>query len=229
VSRTPQQTPSPDDGRDAELVRRIRGATGGGGGGGLADRQAWGELVRRHQDRVFAVCFRMLNDREAAADLTQDTFVKVIQGLESFDERARLSTWLTRIAMNACLSHLRAQKLRRHASLDAVLPPSLTRGAGVRSADGSGSGVGMGAGLASGREQSPAQGVESGDRRRLVAAALATLEPDQRAILVLRDVQGLEYDQIAAALEIAGGTVKSRLFRARAALREAMERMEGKG
>jgi RNA polymerase sigma-70 factor (ECF subfamily) len=62
-----------------------------------------------------------------------------------------------------------------------------------------------------------------------VAAALAGLEPDQRAILILRDVQGLEYEQIAAVLEIAGGTVKSRLFRARVALREALEKLEGPG
>jgi RNA polymerase sigma-70 factor (ECF subfamily) len=180
-------------------------------------------MVRRYQDRIFAVCMKMLHDREAAADLTQDTFVKLIQGVETYDGRSKLSTWLIRIAMNACLSHLRAQKLRKHASLDAGLPQSLIRGVGVRGTEGS-----LGGG-ASGREQTPGQGVQLNDQRRLVAAALAGLEPDQRAILILRDVQGLEYEQIAAVLEIAGGTVKSRLFRARVALREALEKLEGPG
>lgn len=216
----PPQPPSADDARDADLIARIRVA-------GPADRQAWSELVRSYQDRVFSVCMRMLHDREAAADLTQDTFVKVIQGIESYDGRSRLSTWLIRIAMNACLSHLRAQKLRRHASLDAPPDHNLNRGGSLGGPDRF-SDVRSPSGhhTRSGREQSPADGVEHQDRRRLVAAALATLEPDQRAILILRDVQGLEYDQIAAVLEIAGGTVKSRLFRARLALREAIERLE---
>jgi len=75
------------------------------------------------------------------------------------------------------------------------------------------------------REQSPREGVQLDERRRVVAAALGSLQSDQRAILVLRDVQGLDYDQIAEALGVAVGTVKSRLFRARAALREAIEQM----
>lgn len=210
---------SPDDARDLELVRQIRS-------GGAAERQAWGELVRRYQDRVFAICFRMLGNRESAADLTQDTFVKLIQGVSTFDERSKLSTWLVRIAMNACLSHLRAQKLRRHASLDAALPPSLLRGAGVRSS--SGEQPPLSGSIRSTGEQTAPQSVEHAERQRFVAAALMSLDPDQRAILLLRDVQDLEYEQIAAVLEIAGGTVKSRLFRARLALREALEKLESR-
>lgn len=211
----PSQPPplSPDDARDIDLIERIRK-------GGPADRQAWGEMVRLYQDRIYSVCMKMLRDREAAADLTQETFVRLIQGIETYDGRSKLSTWLIRVAMNACLSYLRAQKLRKHASLDAGLPPSLIRGMNVRASEGGSGATGPG------REQTPGQGVELHEQRRRVAAALAGLEPDHRAILVLRDVQGLEYEQIAAVLEIAGGTVKSRLFRARMALREALERTE---
>lgn len=216
-ARRPEPQPlSAEDARDLQLVRQVRA-------GGPAERQAWGELVRRYQDRIFGVCLRMLGDRDAAADLTQETFVKFIQGAQTFDERAKLSTWLVRVAMNACLSHLRSQKLRKHASLDAAIPPSLLRGGVVRSGDIRTPSEEEAFRLA---EQTAPQRVEHLERQRLVAAALAQLEPEQRAILILRDVQGLEYDQIAAVLEIAGGTVKSRLFRARLALREALERLE---
>src|SRR4029077_1267195 len=95
---------------DRALVERIRGA-------GIGDRAAWGELLARYQDRLYAVCLRMVGDRDAAADLTQDAFVKVIQGLDSWDGRSKLSTWMIRVTMNVCLSHLRSEKLGRDASL----------------------------------------------------------------------------------------------------------------
>ena len=223
----PATPPSPDDAREVLLLKQIRSA-------GPAERQAWGELVNRYQDRLFAVCFRMVGDREAAADLTQDTFVKIIQGLETYDGRAKLSTWMIRVAMNVCLSYLRSQKLRKHASLDAMgggLAASLVRGGDsgeeVRMVyGGQRPGVAHRGVTSAMREQTPVSDVEHGALRRIVAKALAGLEADQRAILVLRDVQGLEYDQIAAALEVPGGTVKSRLFRARLALREAIEKLE---
>jgi RNA polymerase sigma-70 factor (ECF subfamily) len=219
--------PPPDDAREIALLGQIRT-------GGPAERGAWAELVTRYQDRLFGVCFRMVGDRETAADLTQDAFVKIIQGLETYDGRAKLSTWMIRVAMNVCLSHLRSQKLRKHASLDAMgggVAASLVRGGDsaedVRVLSGSQRPGAPHRGVpASVREQTPASSVEHQALRRSVVKALAGLDPDQRAILILRDVQGLEYDQIAAALEVPGGTVKSRLFRARAALREALERLE---
>lgn len=225
----PQPTsPSPDDAREFALLERIRHA-------GPADRRAWTELVNRYQDRLFAVCFRMVGNRDTAADLTQDAFVKIIQGLESYDGRAKLSTWMIRVAINVCLSHLRGQKLRRHASLDALggsVAPSLVRGSDPASGTSPQASVKnqtntAQSGLLGTREQTPASDVELHAQRRLVAQALAGIDPDQRAILILRDVQGLEYDQIAAALDVPGGTVKSRLFRARLALREAIEKLEG--
>jgi len=200
------------DAHDQALVAAIRSG----------DPRAWSLLIARYQDRLFAVCLRMVNDRDVAADLTQDTFVKVIQGLGSYDGRSKLSTWLIRVAMNTCLSWKRSQKLRRHASLDGV------EGA----ADGLVGGDpwnqhGQGWGGWGAREPGPQRGVERSEQHARLAAALAGLNAEQRAILVLRDVQGLDYDQIAEVLDIAVGTVKSRLFRARLALREALEREEG--
>src|SRR5690606_25535515 len=138
------------------------------------DPRAWSLLIARYQDRLFAVCLRMVGDRDAAADLTQDAFVKVIQGLGSYDGRSKLSTWLIRVAMNTCLSWTRSQKLRRHASLDGM--------------EGAAGGLAGGGGMRW-REPGPEQGVELSEQHARVAAALAELNAEQRAILVLRDVQ----------------------------------------
>jgi len=209
--------PGADDDRiDRALVGKIRAA-------GIGSRAAWGELLERYQDRLYSVCLRMVGDRDRAADLTQDAFVKVLQGLDSWDGRSRLSTWMIRVTMNVCLSHLRSEKLRRHARLgnEAGMPPGRGESPGNRSPDAFPAGSGR-RGEAE-REPAPESSVQHQDQRRRVLAALASLEPDQRAIIVLRDVQGLDYDQIAAALDVAVGTVKSRLFRARLAMRESME------
>lgn len=202
----PPAAADPAAAQEQAILRAIRAGESG----------AWAALVARYQDRVYAICLRMVGDRDTAMDLAQDTFVKVIQGLGSYDGRARLSTWITRVAMNTCLSWRRSQKLRRHASLDGGT------GAGEGDWD---DGLGGGGSWEGGevREPGPAQSVELGEQNNRVAAALAALGPEQRSILVLRDIQGLDYEQIAEVLGIAVGTVKSRLFRARLALREAIE------
>lgn len=203
-----------DDAIDRAIVARIRRA-------GLGSRPAWAELLTRYQSRLYGVCLRMVGEPNTAADLTQDAFIKVLQGLETWDGRSKLSTWMIRVTMNVCLSHLRGAKLRAHASLDTSIAGSLMRGGtpedvGDRSSSGSGH--------AQTRELEPGEGVEREQRRRQVSRALSSLEPEQRSVLVLRDVQGLDYQQIAQVLGVAEGTVKSRLFRARLALREAIEK-----
>lgn len=186
--------------------------------GGPGQALAWSRLLARYQDRLFGMCLRMLGTsiraRQTAADLTQDAMVKIIQGLGSFDGTAKFSTWAFRVTMNVCLSHLRSQKLRQHASLDG-------ESSGLESADGAfGSREGK---TPATRELSVDSGVTQNEQQARVASALTRIDADQRSILVLRDVRGLEYDQIAEVLGIAVGTVKSRLFRARVALREALE------
>jgi len=204
---------------DHELVARIQAGENG----------AWADLARRYQHRLFTVCVRMVGNHDAAADLTQDAFVKILEGLATFDGRSKPSTWMIRVTMNVCLSWLRSEKHRRHASLDAA---GWGRG-------GAGGGEGLGSdggdlrpGLAPGSwrrspagEPGGASSIQRGERQALLSAALDRLKPEQRAILVLRDVRDMEYEQIAEALGIPGGTVKSRLFRARTALREAMEQV----
>ncbi len=203
--QSPQAEDQPLDRQDdLALVKAIQNG----------DRDATSELLQRHQDRLYGVCLRMVNDREWAADLTQDAMVKIIQGIDSFDGRASPSTWMIRITMNVCLSWHRSQKLRRHISLGG--------GGGIGEGSGGKKRGGWEAGLQIG-EPGPSSGVQDKERRRLVVVGLGQVSDDQRAILVLRDVRSMEYEQIADVLGIAVGTVKSRLFRARAALRSAVE------
>jgi RNA polymerase sigma-70 factor (ECF subfamily) len=207
----PQAPTATADARELELVRAIQAGNHAG----------WGELLRGYQDRLFGVCVRMMGDRERAADCTQDAMVKIIEGLGSYDGRAKLSTWMIRVTMNVCLSRLRSEKLRRHASLEGMAdgrarwtPSSTPRSASDRLAD------------LQEREQTPERGIQRDDLRHLVSEALLRVAPEQRAILVLRDSRGLDYEQIAEVLAVPVGTVKSRLFRARSALREVLEQMD---
>jgi RNA polymerase sigma-70 factor (ECF subfamily) len=182
------------------------------------DAGALGELIRAYQRRVYAICCRMVRHPADAADLAQDALVRVIEGLPGYDGRAALSTWIIRVTMNCCISHLRRQKPRRHQSLD-ELPPD----APIRAARG------FEPGGRPGREHPPEAGVEREELRAILLEALRQLDPAMRAVLVLRDLQNLDYREIGEVLDIPAGTVKSRLFRARAALRAEAERRQGRG
>lgn len=178
------------------------------------DPDALSELLSSYQRRIFAICYRMVSNEDVAGDLTQDALLKIIEGLDSYDGRARLSTWIIRVTINCCLSHLRKQKIRRHGSLDEP--------AGLE-------GQPLGAQIQSTRELSGPEHVEQAEARSALLGVLGELEPEARGILVLRDMQDLDYQQIADVLEVPVGTVKSRLFRARVALREAAEQALGGG
>lgn len=185
------------DGRSEEdLVLAIRAGEAG----------AWAELARRVLPRVYGLCFRLLGKRDEASDAAQAVMLRLVQVLGQYDARSRFSTWTYRIATNVCISRMRSAKVRQTLSLSA---PEGSDG------DARYSPVG--------REPDPRVGVERQDAARRLGLALASLEPDQRAILILRDGQDLSYEHIAGVLDVGLGTVKSRLFRARAALRQAME------
>lgn len=207
----PGQTGADRARRDAALVQAAR----------EGDRDALTTLLRTHESQLFAICMRMVGHRESARDLTQEAMIRIIEGLHTFDGRARFSTWMTRVTMNLCVSHLRKEKLRRHASLDGTTGPRSGFGQGEESRST------WGQSLQSG-EPSPDGCVERTETLALLDEALALLDPEQRSILILRDVQGLDYRQIADALDVVVGTVKSRLFRARAALREQLEGLDRK-
>jgi len=179
------------------------------------NRAALGLLLESQQKRLYQVCLRMLGNRDSAAEACQDAMLKIIQSIGDFRGDARLSSWMIRIAMNQSLTRIRRDKVRHAVSLDApahAADPAQATALRRR--------------LADARDLPPDQRVQQQERQRLVAHALTELDPDHRRILVLRDIDGMDYAQIAETLDLALGTVKSRLFRARAALRERMDELE---
>ncbi|MCF2533883.1 RNA polymerase sigma factor SigM [Yinghuangia soli] len=157
------------------------------------DPDAFAELIRRHRDRLWAVALRTLGDREEAADALQDALVSAYRAAARFEGRSAVTTWLHRIVVNACLD-----RARRKASRPAVpLPDDLD-------------------------QRLPAPAGEDpavrGETRDVLLAALATLPPEQRAALVLVDMEGYSVDEAARVLDVATGTIKSRCARGRARL-----------
>ena len=167
------------------------------------DPEAFGHLFRRHRDRLWAVALRTLGDPEDAADALQDGLVSAFRRAESFRGDAAVTTWLHRIVVNACLDRARRQRVRA----TEALPDRPGEGAG-RGDDGT-------TGPRSGEVADPADVVLDHEQRDLVQRALAALPPEQRAALVLVDMEGYSVDEAAAILDCAPGTVKSRCSRGR--------------
>ena len=159
------------------------------------DQGAFSELVRRHRDRLWAVALRTLNDREEAADALQDALLKAYRSAASFRGEAAVTTWLHRIVVNACLDRVR----RRQARPTVPLPSSTVDHEGRPRPE-------------------PASPVVDHDMHLVVRQALAQLPEEQRAALILVDVQGYPVAEVAVILGVAEGTVKSRCSRGRARL-----------
>ncbi len=181
--------------RDHELVDRVL----------AGDREAFAHLLRRHQRTVLNFMYRMLGQRETAEDLTQEVFLKAYVSLPRFRKEAAFSTWLFRIAHNHCLNALKGRGREIPASSLANDPSNPDRIASVPDPTDA----------AHGR-------LEQRELQAIIQEKLAELTPDHRTVVVLRDIQGLSYDEIAAALNIEGGTVRSRLHRARMELKEKL-------
>jgi RNA polymerase sigma-70 factor (ECF subfamily) len=180
--------------------------TGGGDEAGLvarlqaSDARAFEELVIAYQHRVFAVAVRMLGNRAEAEEIAQEVFLRVHRAIRDFRGDAKLSTWLYSITSRLCLNRL------------ATTERKLTREDDETLARVSGGGPGA---------------AEELERRQLQTAlhqAIAALPEDRRIVVVLRDVEGLSYEEIAQALDLELGTVRSRLHRARLDLKERMEK-----
>lgn len=174
------------------------------------DERALDELVARYERRVYNLCYRMSGNADDASDLAQEAFVRAYAALPSFRGQSSFSTWLYRIATNVCLDELRRRGRAPVRSLDQPTPVE------------DGRLVPQTADPAAG----PSEEVERAELRAAVLSGIAALQPDHRAVLVLRDLQGLSYEEIAAALGCSLGTVKSRLNRARFALKERLAALE---
>ena len=173
------------------------------------DPRAFEALVRQYQGMVFNLIFRMLGSREEAEDLAQEVFVNVFKKIETFRGDSSLSTWIYRIASNTCKN--RKKYLTRRC---------FDRPARVERAEYSSDQ--MGSVKTSGAVSRPDEMAEGLQMEGLVQEAIRNLEEDHRLILVLRDIQGVPYDEIQIITGLPLGTVKSRLHRARISLKEAM-------
>ena len=165
------------------------------------DADAFGILFARHRDRLWAVAIRTMGNPEDAADGLQDGLIAAYRRAGSFRGEAAVTTWLHRVVVNACLDRLRAARVRRTERLPDDLEEYGDRGS-----------------LVSATDADPADLAEDDERRRVVLAALATLPPEQRAALVLVDMEGYPVAEVAEVLGCAVGTVKSRCSRGRARL-----------
>jgi len=162
------------------------------------DTGAFEELVARHRDKVFARAFSMMRNEEMAIDLSQEAWIKGWQRLAQFQGESSFSTWMTRIVINLCLDELRKQKRRRVESIDEIDEES----GGVERH--------MPAVVVN-----PTERLERGELRERIDRALGQLSHEHRTALVLHEFEGLEYKEIARAMECSLGTVMSRLFYAR--------------
>ncbi len=155
---------------------------------------AFSELVKRHQNPIYSLAFRVVGRAEEAEDLTQEIFIRLLDKVSMWRGEAKVSTWLYRLALNHCRDHLRRRRpetVEVNESLPSTGPD-------------------------------PAKGAETREVRQFIEAAMMELPIDFRAVIYLRDYAGFSYNEIASILEIELGTVKSRLARARSSLAGAL-------
>jgi RNA polymerase sigma-70 factor (ECF subfamily) len=200
------ELPEPASGgrRDAELFRKAQ----------LGDRPAFGQIVVLFQDRIYNAILRIVGDREEARELTQETFTRALVKIDSFRGEAGPYTWLFRIAVNLAISELR--KNQRHRTLSLYQPTSTRRGSDDQASA-------LVDRIAESHNLDPADVVENRERDQQVLSALSRLDAEYRAVLVMRDIEGFDYQQMAQVLDLPLGTLKSRLFRARLALRDELK------
>lgn len=182
---------------DSQLVRLVQGGDG----------RAFGVLVQRYGERILNTCLRICGHYDDARDLSQDTFLHAFRRIGDFRSDSRFFTWLYRIAVNVSISHRRRMKYRAATSLDAMTDPE----------------GGNGPQIADPLEESPDQTVDRSERHSRLIAALDRLDEDHRTVVVLRDMEGLSYTEIAEVLDVPVGTVRSRLHRARSELLAVVE------
>ncbi len=168
------------------------------------DTQAFGELVLRYQDRIFNALLMMVGSHEDARDLAQEAFVHAYRKLSSFRGDSQFYTWLFRIAVNATISFRRKHARRKTVSVDAAREAS-----GLEPVDDS-------------PDISPSRGLETSEQQAIVKRALSELSDDFRTALVLTEIEGMSYEEAAAICECPIGTIRSRVHRARADLKEKL-------
>ncbi|HET7040961.1 MAG TPA: sigma-70 family RNA polymerase sigma factor [Gemmatimonadales bacterium] len=174
---------------------------------------AYRELVRRYERPLFSLIYRMVRDRELAEDLTQETFVKALNALDSYRPEFKFSSWIFKIANNAAIDQLRRRELDT-LSLDGS-PTAETQEAVEATALQVGS-----------KGETPLDELEAREIGKAIEVAIGKLRPEYRSCIMLRHVEGLAYEEIAVALDLPLGTVKTYIHRARNELREYLAHLK---
>lgn len=184
---------------DAVLVRQCR----------KGDLTAFEPLVVKYQDRIYNLCWRLCGDRLAAEDLTQEAFLKAFESLGQFRGQSGFYTWLYRIATNLALSYRRTERRQLNVGTGCEWDDLPAQAARLHRA-------------VKDDPDQPAEVCERDETRKLVWQAIQELDDEHRAVVVLRDMEGLDYAEVAEVLGVPAGTVKSRLHRARMTIREKL-------
>lgn len=171
--------------QDAQLLARVLDG----------DHDAFNQIMRNHEDRVFSVCLRIMGNRDHALDATQETFLTAFRKAGQFQGNSALGTWIYRIAVNTCYDQLRRQKRRRADPIPDHLDPA---------------------------DHSAEEAVNSAGLRPEIERALAAIPEDFRSAVILSDIEGLGLTEVAEILGIPVGTVKSRVFRGRRLLAQQL-------
>ena len=171
-------------------------------------KAAFGDLVRRYQDRLYNAIYRLVDNAEDAADVVQDAFLNAYQSLNSFKGDSEFFTWLYRIAFNTAISLKRKRRV-------------------VLRFDAGPNGEMVGDPIDESELTRPGSALERSEEEAKLQAALNRLSPEHRTVLILKDIEGQKYEEIAEILDVPIGTIRSRLHRARLELRELLQREEG--
>lgn len=175
--------------KERDLIRRAK----------QGDMLAFEELILKHEKIVYNLALRMMNHSEDARDISQEVFLKAYRSLSNFDERSAFSTWLYRITHNTCIDEMRKRKGKQSFSLEEELENE--EGSMQRQIADEG--------------DTPEESLLRAEQRNEILQALDNLSEEHKAAIVLRDVKGLSYEEIAEILEVTLGTVKSRISRGR--------------
>jgi RNA polymerase sigma-70 factor (ECF subfamily) len=189
----PEGPPKETEG-DRALVERAR----------QGDRESFGTLVRRHQNRAFNLAYQIVRNREDALDISQEAFARAYTSLSTFKGEASFTTWLHRIVVNLAIDSLRRRQRSGIGAFDDTRAAPEVWGAGLIA------------------PEDPATALETKQVRGLLARGIAQLPPAQRAVLVLREIEGMSYQEISRAVGCTLGTVMSRLFYARRKLQQVL-------
>jgi RNA polymerase sigma-70 factor, ECF subfamily len=191
---------------ERSLLRRLR----------AHDERAFRELIDGHRDRVYNITFRMLGNRAEAEDIAQEVFITVFKTIDTFREESKFSTWLYRVTVNHCKNRIKYLARRHDRDRDELDETSNGHNSAA-----------VGSAISGATPAAPDRALEGAQMEKLLQDAIGNLDDEHRVVVVLRDIEDLSIEEICEITGLPDGTVKSRLHRARLALRKKLQRHVG--